>query len=194
MKDRSLKPSGTVCAGRLTIPLNTSMGSAFIKDSARFMEGLITEDEFRIRWELDQAEWDAIGDNKELLDRVRDELRQRIENGEAAREAARFAYPEIVKGLVGLAKNEMVSPRHRIEAARELRAVSGVVQEEPMPEHVIININLGGGEVLRYEGAGHRAFPDEGEVVCKPMPHRLTDIIDLDPAEEAKMSWERNDE
>src|SRR5215203_6196729 len=116
MKRCASKSVGSIRAGGVLVPLDSPNGEAIIKDSVRFTEGTITEDEFRGRWELDDAEWAAIGDNKELLSCVRDELRQRIESGDAARDTARFAYPAIVKGLVDLAQDAMVSPRHRIEA------------------------------------------------------------------------------
>jgi hypothetical protein len=169
------------------------MGNAFIKDSARYNEDLITEDEFRACWELTDAEWNAIGGNIELLDQVHEELRQRIENGDAAREAARFAYPDVVRGLVSIARSELVSPRHRIEAARELRAVSGVIKEEAVPEHVSISINIG-SRVVRCEGEVPTPPVNEVDAAFALAQRRHGDVIDLDSVYPPSMPLEMDDE
>ena len=58
-----------------------------------------------------------------------------------------------------------VSPRHKIESARELRAIAANRPEAAAPEtRFIISIDLGGGEVLKFnksiECNAHDVDPD----------------------------------
>jgi hypothetical protein len=169
--------ASTMRVGGVSIPLDSQMGESIVKDAARFNEGSLSEDEFRSHWALSDAEWEAIASNVDLIEAVRVEMRRRVESGEAARDHARFAYPEVVRGLVTLANSAVVSARHRIDAARELRAISGVVKEDAAPLIVSITINKGGGgEPLHYDGERPR-----------------TPIIDLTPLEDDDIALEQDD-
>ena len=56
---------------------------------------------------------------------VRAERERRILSGEAPKEAAQRHFTKAPAVLNDILTDEQVSPRHRIEAARELRQVAG---------------------------------------------------------------------
>jgi hypothetical protein len=66
----------TIGAARLvdaSADLNSDGGRAFVKDSARFTEGVLTEAEFRQKWSLTNDDWAAMAANQALTDAVREE-------------------------------------------------------------------------------------------------------------------------
>jgi hypothetical protein len=91
--------------------------------------------------------------NTQLLCALRTERERRVVSGEAAREAAQRHYAKAPDVLGGILMDEHVSPRHRIEAAKELRQVASndLDNSSGGTEKFVININLGGDEQLVYE-------------------------------------------
>jgi hypothetical protein len=82
--------------------------------------------------------------NEQLLRAVRAELDRRITNGEAAREAAQRHFAKAPSILNDIMQNNTISPRHRIEAAKELRQAAGGDRENMgAGEKFIIMIDLG---------------------------------------------------
>jgi hypothetical protein len=87
-----------------------------------------------------------------LLRAVRAERERRIANGDAAREAARRHFAKAPTVLGDILADDMVSPRHRIEAAKELRQVAGNDPDATRSgEKFIIHIDLGADHKLHYE-------------------------------------------
>src|SRR5262249_53745290 len=66
-------------------------------------------------------------------------------NGDGAREAAAKQFTKAPEVLGGILEDQKASPRHRIEAAKELRATAhaGDEKSDNEPDRVIISINLG---------------------------------------------------
>ena len=54
-----------------------------------------------------EAEWAKIEANYELQEAVQRALRQRVENGAAAQDLARFAYPDVIKALANMVNGEL---------------------------------------------------------------------------------------
>jgi hypothetical protein len=81
------------------------------------------------------------------------ERERRVLNGQAAREAAQRHFAKAPTVLGDILTDEHISPRHRIEAARELRQVVGdrLDTASGTGEKFVITINLGGDEKLVYE-------------------------------------------
>src|SRR4051812_25078958 len=90
---------GCVAISGEAIPLDTHRGMAFIADCARYIEGVLTEDDVQSHWRLSAAEWAGIETNHELQEAVQRALRQRVDNGAAAQDLARFAYPDVIRAL-----------------------------------------------------------------------------------------------
>jgi len=170
---RGITVAGTALIGGVPVPLDTALGGSFMADCARFTEGLIDEHELRAEWGLSEAEWIGIGENGDLLEAVRRLMRKRVESGTAAQERARYAYPDVVKGLVEIANSKETSPRHRIEASRELRAVSNISKEggAGSPGQFIITINMG-ADTPPLHVVGEVPPRDEEHDGAEPSPMR----------------------
>jgi hypothetical protein len=135
-------------------------GKMFITDCARCIEGLKSDREIREAWGLDEQEWDRLAENMPLLNAVRAELERRVRSGETAREAAQEHFANAPSVLNEILHNQLVSPRARIEAARELRQVAaGDPKTLAAVEKFVINIDLGGDD----------KFVLETEIIPRPL-------------------------
>jgi hypothetical protein len=144
---------GSVILRGVNTALDSDVGEAFIADCARHMEGLMSDLEIKTKYELSDEDWQQLASNTSLLHAVRAERDRRIHNGCAAREAAQWFFAKAPAILGQLLSDNLVSPRHRIEAARELRQAAGSGPNTgPGPDDkVVITIDLGGDEKLVYE-------------------------------------------
>jgi hypothetical protein len=145
------EPSGgSVVLRNVTIALDSDIGHAFTVDCCRFVEGLVTEEQLRKKYLLDDAQWRGLAENEELQRLVGAQKERRIYNGEAAREKAAHLFVTAPDVLGGILADNTALPKHRIDAARELRAVASVGPEIAAPdrERFTIHINLGGDHVL----------------------------------------------
>lgn len=162
--------TGTVVLRGLTVGLDTDIGRAFIADCARHTEGLASDSDIKSKWACTDKDWERLADNATLLQAVRTERERRIINGEAAREAAQRHFAKAPTVLGDILTDEQVSPRHRIEAARELRQVVGDGPDTTLgtAEKFSIVINLGEDKKLVFEKdiSPRRPFPsdDDGEL------------------------------
>jgi hypothetical protein len=161
--------AGSIVLRGVRVTLDTDVGLAFIEDCARHTDGLLSDSDIKSKWCLSDETWAGLAANTKLLHAVRAARERRVLNGDAAREAAqRFVVkaPSVLRDILG---DETVSPRHRIEAARELHRVagSGNTPDKRDKEKFVVVINLGAGEKpFRYETEiEHRAGPllDDGE-------------------------------
>lgn len=136
-----------------TISLDTEIGRAFISDCARFTEGLLAETEVKRKWGLRDEAWQGLEQNTAVLEAVQRERERRVMNGAAATEGARRQFVKTPSVLGSILSSDEVSPRHRIEAARELRAIVGANGDpnRQVGEKFSIVINLGADEKRVYE-------------------------------------------
>ncbi len=161
--------TGSVALRGIVNDLDTDVGQAFIADCARNTEGLMPDHEIKAKYELSDADWERLAGNTPLLHAVRAERERRILSGEAGREAAQRHFAKAPNVLNRILTDEQVAPRHRIEAARELRQV--VVNGPDTPpragEKFVITINLGDEtHVYEKELSPPRPFPsDDGELL-----------------------------
>jgi hypothetical protein len=166
--DPRLVSSSTVVLRGVKVALDSEVGRAFVIDCARNTEGLIPDGELQTKYELSDEDWGRLADNTPLLHAVRAERERRIANGDAAREGAQRHFVNVPTVLDDILNDKQISPRHRIEAAKELRQVAGNGSDaEPRTgEKFVITINLGGDEKLRFENEIAPLAPlppDEGE-------------------------------
>jgi hypothetical protein len=135
---------GTVVLGDRTVGLDSDVGTEFIKDCARSVEGSLPESDLRAKYDLSDEDWAGLAKNEQLLRAVHTEIDRRIANGECAREAAQRHHARVPSVLNEILQNEAISPRHRIEAAKELRQVAAGARENiGSSERFIISIDLG---------------------------------------------------
>jgi hypothetical protein len=144
---------GDIVQLRSPIDLTSDLGHAFVVDAARAAEGLLTDAELQEAYKLTPADWIAITKDAALGRAVRDERARRVRNGTAARESAARHFVKMPTILAGIAENQASSPRHVIEAAKEIRAVAaGNSADRPsQTEKFVIQINLGADHIERYE-------------------------------------------
>jgi hypothetical protein len=160
--------TGTVTLRGLTVALDSDVGELFVIDCARNVEGLLSEIEIQAKYELSQEAWERLADNARLLQKVRAEHERRVLSGECAREAAQRHFAKAPNILNGILTDEQVSPRHRIEAARELRQAAGAGPDAVgSNEKITIRINLGADEQVFEKNIAPLmplSAPDEGDV------------------------------
>jgi hypothetical protein len=161
--------SGSVVLRGVEISLDSDVGCGFIVDCCRYCEGLLTEDQIKVKYKLTDTNWAGLAENEPLVQAVQREKERRIANGAATREKAQhlfLATPDVLDGII---HDVTLSPRHRVDACRELRAVATSGSEENTPargDRFIIRIDLtaGGGEVLEFDKAlTIEPKPDEHE-------------------------------
>src|SRR5262249_28756812 len=121
----------------------------FISDLARFAESICTEAAMRKKWRLTDEDWERAGNDDALVRAIEDEKIRRVRNGVHAREKAQQVFIETPTVLGDILRDNDASPRHRIEAAREIRTVAATGPETQSPsERFVITINLGADQVL----------------------------------------------
>src|ERR1019366_7933580 len=148
--------------------LDTDVGQQFVTDCARNTEGLMPDSDVKNKWTLTDEDWERLADNAPLLQAVRAERERRITSGDAAREGAQRAFAKAPTVLGDILTDKQVSPRHRIEAARELRqSVGNEPDTYKAGERFVITIDLGGDQKLVFDKAmapNEPLQPDDGEV------------------------------
>ena len=120
---------------------------------------------FKVSAQADaNSAWARLAENGPLVQAVETEKARRVRDGTAAREKAQWLFVQAPDVLGNILNDTTTSPRHRIEAARELRQVAtGGAESTPATgDRVIIRIDLtaGGGEVIEFNkavaiGPGH---------------------------------------
>jgi hypothetical protein len=134
------------------LPLDSELGIELVENLARYAEGLLDEAAVKKIYRFSDEDWDRLGGNDELVEKIEAEKRLRIRDGRSARERAQQLYAQAPSVLGTILHGDGVSPRHKIESARELRAIAanGPEAAAPSADRFIISINLGGGEVLNF--------------------------------------------
>lgn len=158
---------GSIVLRSVTVALDSDAGKAFITDLARNVEGLLSDTEIKDKWELSDEAWTELASNLPLLTAVRAERDRRIHTCEAAQEAAQRHFARAPGILARILNDEHVLPRHRIEAARELRQTAMGGGDAPVgPREIFkIIIDLGGDtQVIEAVVPAIPAPVDDGEV------------------------------
>jgi hypothetical protein len=124
----------------------------FITDCARYAEGLLSEQDVKKKHHFDDATWERLGNNDALIEAIEAEKIRRIRNGSTARERAQVLFAQAPDVLGDILHDDGVSPRHKIESARELRQIAANGPEAtPATDRFQIIINLGADVVERYD-------------------------------------------
>jgi hypothetical protein len=124
----------------------------FVSDLARYCEGIVTEQNVRKKWRLSENVWTELGEDEAFIEVIKRERERRTRNGATARERAQKLFTETPEVLGNILNDDEMSARHRIEAAREIRAVAATGPEtQPPMERFSITINLGADQVLRVD-------------------------------------------
>src|SRR5215471_431004 len=129
----------------VSVPLISDLGGAFITDCSRNRERLLNDSQMQEKYSLSPDYWNGLAQNKTLRLKINAEHERRVRNGTAAQESAAKIFAEAPEVLGNILQDKSASPRHRIEAARELRATASTGAESTgsTSERYVININLG---------------------------------------------------
>jgi hypothetical protein len=135
----------------IAVPLDGDVARVFVTDCVKFIEGLLTEEQLRKKYQLDDVSWVSLSENEPLQQRVAAEKERRIVSGDCAREKAAHLFVKAVDVVGEIVQNPTNSPRHRLDGARELRQAStGSEANKPNErEKFIININFGRGNAIQ---------------------------------------------
>jgi hypothetical protein len=153
----------TVVLRGISIPLASDVGGAFNADCSRNRERLVSDNQICEKYGLSLNAWAEIAQNKAVRHAVNAEHERRIRNGDAAKEAAAKLFAEAPTVLGNIMNDPHSSPRHKIEAARELRATAntGAERTDNTSDRVVITINLGADEKLVFDKRIAPLTPDE---------------------------------
>jgi hypothetical protein len=97
---------------------------AFVSDMARFASGDLAEKAIRKKYRLAESDWIALAENDELVRKIEDESTRRLRDGSTARERAQVHFATAPNVLGGILNDGNANARHRIESAKELRAIA----------------------------------------------------------------------
>jgi hypothetical protein len=124
----------------------------FLADMARFAEAILSEADVRKKHYLSDEDWERLGSDERLIRAIEDEKIRRVRNGSHAREKAQQVFVTAPGVLDRILHDDGVSPRHKIESARELRAIAAVGPEaQPTGDRFSIVINLGEDHKIKID-------------------------------------------
>ena len=101
----------------------------FVVDLARFAEGITDEKAIRKKYRLADDVWNALGEDDDFVRAVTDEKTRRIRNGSHKREKAQGLIVKAPAILDSIMSDVSASPRHRVDAIKQLDAFTGNPQE-----------------------------------------------------------------
>lgn len=142
--------STTVTLRGVSVPLNSDVGGAFITDLSRNKERLFSDQQVIEKYDITPDDWTKITQSKAIRLAVNAEHERRMLRGISAQEAAAKIFTEAPEVLGSILRDNKASPKHRIDASRELRATANIGAEKSDADidRVIINIDLGGDSKL----------------------------------------------
>jgi hypothetical protein len=143
--ERTPKPE-TVTLRGIQVPLTSTIGSAFISDCARNRERIFSDDRIIEKYDINPNDWTTITQNKALRLLVTAECERRMLSGIAAQESAAKIFTEEGPQTLGsIVRDQRASPRHRVDAARELRTAALFDDKKDTADatRFTITINLG---------------------------------------------------
>jgi hypothetical protein len=147
------------------VPLASDVGGAFISDAARNKEKLFSDQRLCEKYDISFDDWVEIAKNKAFRLAVNAECERRTLNGDAAKEAAAKFFVEAPQVLSDILRNEHASAKHRIDAARELRATANTGAEKTgdTSDRFHIVINLGADQKLVFAKQIAPLTPEEAK-------------------------------
>src|SRR5262245_28929612 len=153
-RDTDISPAddATVILRGVSVPLVSDIGGAFISDCSRNRERLLSDQRLCEKYGITYEAWTEIAKSQPFRLAVDTEHERRIRNGDAARESAAKLFAEAPEVLGKILNDDQANARHRIEAAKELRAAAGTGSEAtPAADRYVITINLGADETLKID-------------------------------------------
>ena len=116
-----------------------------ITDCCRYSEGLLPEAAVRKKYRFDDATWERLGKDDQLVEAIELEKVRRVRSGAAKREKAQSLIVQAVDILGQIALDDNANARHRIDATKALDTLAdpGPTHAPDSGERYRIIINLG---------------------------------------------------
>jgi hypothetical protein len=134
----------------------------FVEDLCRYAEGILTEAAVKKKYRFDDTTWEKLGSDDALVEVIEAEKVRRTRNGSTARERAQQHFATAPNVLGNILNDDGVSPRHKIESARELRAIAATGPEVAQAaDRFVIHIDLGEDRKLIIDNTIAPLTPDE---------------------------------
>src|SRR5262245_51857244 len=114
----------------VSVPLTSDVGAAFVADLARNKERLLSDDRICEKYDITPNNWTAIAQSKAVRLAVNAEHERRTLNSTAAQESAAQIFMNSPTVMGEILNDKSASPRHRIEASKELRATARAGDEK----------------------------------------------------------------
>jgi hypothetical protein len=132
---------------------------------AKFSDGLESEKSIRERYRLSDADWERLGRDDALVEKIEFLRAARIKSGATRREKAQRYVVAAVDTVNGIVADPKANARHRIDGAKLLDSFAGFTSSEPTAdeERVVVTINLG-SDVLRF-GRAVRPAPNDDKTI-----------------------------
>jgi hypothetical protein len=133
--------------------LDSAIGRNFVTDCVRAGEGVITDSDLCLKYEIEPETLATITQIKSLIKAVRTTSEQRVRSGVSARELAAKIHARAPLILGNILDDQSANARHKIECVRELRATAtaNTNAEGINAERFVITIDLGADHIQRYE-------------------------------------------
>ena len=153
----------------------------FVEDLCRYAEGILTEAAVKKKYHFDDAIWESLGSDEELIALVEAEKILRVRNGSTARERAQQYFATAPTVLGGILNDDGASPRHRIESARELRQIAdNGPGATPAADRFIITIDLGEDQKLTIDKPRKPGLDDDKVIEGTTSQAAITDKTEDD--------------
>jgi hypothetical protein len=147
----------------VAVPIASDVGGAFVSDASRNRERLFSDQRLIEKYGLTMSAWEEIARNPTFRLAVDAEFERRTYNGDAARESAAKIFSEAPTVLGEILNDKQASAKHRIDAARELRATAqpGAEKAGDDSDRFVISINLGADQKIVIDKEVRPLTPEE---------------------------------
>jgi hypothetical protein len=153
-----------------TIAIDSDIAHAFATDAVRFIEGLLTEEQLRKKYQLDDAGWKGLADNEPLQLLVGRLKEERVREGTAGREKAAHRWISAIDVVDAIVQDPTASAKHRLDGARELRqAATNSDANTPANDRDRISIRINFGPVKLHREMDLKPVKPEHDEEDKPM-------------------------
>jgi len=116
-----------------------------ITDLCRFSDAILSEQQVRRKWKLEDEVWELLGSDEVYVAQVELERVRRIRSGAAKRELAQLHLVKAPAVLDSILSDPKANPRHRIDSAKALNDLSDFAPQATHGdfERVVIHIDMG---------------------------------------------------
>jgi len=173
-------PGGSVVLRGVEIDLDSDIGRGFVSDCCRHIEELLTAEQLRKKYQLNERTWRGLADNEPLQQAIELEKILRIRSGAAKREKAQALVVQACDVLGEIMRDAGASPKHRIDASKALDAFAdpGLAKAPDSGERFSIRIDLTAGgnpnDVITIDAPKRKVGPD-----VEPEPDNDVDTAPL---------------